>query len=122
MMVTGEVDLIPMGRTRSRPPDAMSRLVSGGVAAPWPWLYMKAEESESEADTARRVADAASDAGVPPDKTSSSLRPPRLENTVPPNLEGYAANLQPASASEEVTSFGRVEAAGGVLLTRGGGV
>ena len=91
------------------------------MEAPWPWLYVKAEESESKADTARRMADAASNAGVPPDKTSSSLRPPRLEKTVPPNLEGHAADLRPASASEEATSFGRVEAAGGVLLTRGEG-
>ena len=58
------VDPMPMGRTRSRPPDAMSRLVTGGVAAPWPWLYVKAEESEIEADTTRRMADAASDLGA----------------------------------------------------------
>ena len=45
-----------------------------------------------------------------------------LAGTVLPKLEGHAADLRPASASEEATSFGRVEAAGGVLLTRGGGI
>ena len=48
-----------------------------------------------------------------------------LAGTVLPNLEGHAADLWPAFASgdgEEITSFGRVGAAGGVLLTRGGGI
>ena len=49
--------------------------------------------------------------------------PPPPATIVLPNLEGHAANLRPASASvdgEEVTSFGRVGAAGGVLFTWGG--
>ena len=42
---------------------------------------------------------------------------------VQPNLEGHVADLRPASTSvdgEDVTSFGRVGAAGGVLFTWGG--
>ena len=42
---------------------------------------------------------------------------------VQPNLEGHVADLRPASTSvdgEDVTSFGRVGAVGGVLFTWGG--
>ena len=51
------------------------------------------------------------------------LRGEELAGTILPTLEGHAADLRPASASvdgEDVISFGRVGAAGGVLFTWGG--